>query len=97
VEASRIWCQQGTPLEAELKPDATGWVSGSKITVDVLDGQGKTLISAQYSLQSMHTRVKVIANHSGWFTLRVAGHELPGAGAAYALTVTYTGTQELTK
>jgi len=93
-EAGRIWCQRGTPIEAELKPDTTGWGTGSKIIVDILDGQGKVLTSAQYTEHSKHARMRMIADHSGWIVLRVTGHGLPVAGAAYALTVTYTGTQE---
>jgi hypothetical protein len=40
--------------------------------------------------------MKATANGSGWFALRLTGHGLPAIGTPYALTVTYTGTQEFT-
>ena len=77
VEAGRIWCQQGTPIEAELKPDTTGWSTASKIIVDILDAQGNVLTSTPYTEHALHNRMKAIADHSGWVTLRVTGHTLP--------------------
>jgi alpha-amylase len=96
AQPSRIWCRQGAAIEAELKPDTTGWSAASKIVLEVADDHGAVLKSAQSTAGSKDARVSVDANKSGWFTLRLTGVGLPSTGAAYELTVRYTGTQELT-
>ena len=96
AQPNLIWCQQGASIEAELKPDTTGWSAASKIILEVADDHGAVLKSAQSTAGSKDARVSVDANKSGWFTLRLTGDALPPAGAAYELTVKYTGTQELT-
>jgi len=96
VQAGRIWCQGGTGIEAGLKPDTTGWSAAAEVVVDILDGQDKVLASQTYNAKSANQPIKTKANQSGWFTVRVTGRGLPAAGAAYELTVTYIGTQELT-
>jgi alpha-amylase len=96
AQPSRIWCQQGASIQAELKPDATGWSAASKIVLEVADDHGAALKSGQSTAGSKDARVSVDANKSGWFTLRLTGVGLPTTGAAYELTVRYTGTQELT-
>jgi alpha-amylase len=95
AQPNRVWCQQGAAIEAELKPDTAGWSAASKIILEIADDQGVVLKSAQYTASSKHTRVSVDANKSGWFALRLTGDGLPSTGAAYELTVSYTGTQEL--
>jgi alpha-amylase len=96
VQAGRIWCQGGTGIDAELRPDTAGWNAGAEIVVDVLDGQGKVLASEAYNAKSANAQIKTKANESGWFAFRLTGSGLPAAGAGYELTVTYTGTQGLT-
>ncbi len=95
VQAGRIWCQDGTAIDAKLKPDTSGWSAGAEIVVDILDRQGKVLASHAYGAKPANQQIKTKANQSGWFTLRMTGRGLPATGAAYELTVTYTGTQEL--
>jgi len=94
MEAGRVWCQSGTVIDAELKPDSNGWGAGSEILIEVLDPQRKILTSEHYTRAS-HLRISAIASSSGWFTLRLTGRDLPAPGATYELIVTYTGTQEL--
>jgi alpha-amylase len=92
---SRIWCQQGTAIEVELKPDTAGFSAASKIVLEIADDKGVVLKTAQYTASSNDARVSVDANKSGWFALRLTGDALPPTGAAYELAVNYTGTQEL--
>jgi alpha-amylase len=94
MQAGRVWCQSRTVIDAELKPDSTGWGAGSEILIELLDPQSKVLTSEHYTRTS-HPRIRNNAPSSGWFTFRLTGLELPAAGAAYELIVTYTGTQEL--
>jgi len=92
---NRIWCQQGTAIEVELKPDTAGFSAASKIVLEIADDKGVVLKTAQYTASSNDARVSVDPNKSGWFALRLTGDGLPPNGAAYELTVRYTGTQEL--
>ena len=95
VQAGRIWCQGGTHMEATLKPETSGWATSAEIVVDILDPQGRSLASQGYPAKSIGKKINVIADQTGWITLRLTGRGLPAAGAAYELTVTYTATQEL--
>ena len=94
VQVGRVWCQQGTAIEAELTSDTAGWSAGADIFVELLNVQGKVVASFSYAPKSAHARLTAQADNSGWFTFRVTGHGLPASGAAYSLTVTYTATQE---
>ena len=89
VQAGRLWCQEGTSIEAELRPDIAGLSAGAGITLEIDDGQGKLLASG-----AMNKQIKTVATQSGWFNFRVTGRGLVGV-APYELTVTYTGTQEV--
>ena len=65
--------------------------------VRIWDGSTPWLITGHEVARELFAdaRVSVDANKSGWFTLRLTGDGLPLTGAAYELTVRYTGTQEL--
>jgi alpha-amylase len=89
VPAGRIWCQEGTEIDAVLTPEATP-AAGAQLTLEVVDSHGKVLASG-----AMKDQVKTAADQSGWFSLRVTGRGLPTTGAAYEIKVTYTGTQGL--
>ena len=95
VQAGRIWCQRGTPIEAELKASTEGWASGAKIVAEVLDSRADVLARVEHTASLTSAKMKTGANSSGWFRLRLTGYGLPAAGAAYELAATYTGTQEL--
>ena len=95
VQVGRIWCQAGTEINAELIPNTSGWSAGAGIALDVLDSQGKVLAGGHSTPHTANSSTKTIANHSGWFTLRVVGHGLPPGGAPYRVQVTYTGTPGL--
>jgi hypothetical protein len=92
---NRIWCQQGTAIEVELKPDTTGFSAASKIILEIAGDTGAILKSVQFTGDSKEARAAINAHKSGWFALRLTGDALPPTGAAYELTVNYTGTQEL--
>jgi alpha-amylase len=94
VQAARIWCQGGSEVQAELQGDTTGWSDQAEIVLDLGDANGKVLASQTRSTKSI-ARLRAVSNQSGWLTLDVTGRGLPAAGAAYELTVTYTGTQGL--
>jgi len=93
VTAGRIWCQQGTAISAILTPDAADWHAGAAIVVEVVDANGKVVGSTRQTSPSA-AHLTANADGSGWFALRLTGSGLLQP-AAYALTVTYTGTQEL--
>jgi alpha-amylase len=95
LHAGRVWCERGTELVAGCKPDTAGWNEASAVIVDLLDPEGRAVASCAYRSQPPGGRLHAVAALSGWYTLRVSGRSLPAAGAAYELTVTYFGTQEL--
>jgi alpha-amylase len=96
-QAGRIWCEQGTVIDVELKPDTTGWSAGGMITVEIADDRGAGLKSVRYAAGSKEAQVSINTDNSGWFALRVTGQGLPRGGAAYELTATYAGTQEVAR
>jgi alpha-amylase len=94
VQLGRIWCQHGTVIEANLKPDTTGWVAGAQITAEIIGPTRNVLTTEVYTAGSPAKGMKTVASASGWFTFQVTGLGLPDDGAAIELTTTYTGTQE---
>jgi alpha-amylase len=95
AQVGRIWCQQGTLIQLALTTETDGWGTGTAVTLEIADGNGKVLATGQHTATSGTTRIAAKAPGSGWFALRLGGHGLPKTGASYALTVTYTGTEEL--
>jgi hypothetical protein len=96
VQAGRIWCERGTDITAEFKPDTAGWTAGAGVSVECVDPRGRVLASLQSSMKSPVAKIHAVANQAGWFAWRVTGSALPASGAPYELTVTYTATQGLT-
>lgn len=94
AQVGRIWCEQGSVIEADLKPNTTAWGAGAKIIVDIVAPQGQVLATETYTTDAARPRMKTVTSKSGWITLRVSGFALPNGGADFELTVTYTGTQE---
>ena len=94
VQLGRIWCQQGTAIEANLKPDTTGWVAGAQITAEIIGPTENVLTTEVYTARTAAKGMKTVASASGWFTFQVTGLGLSDAGAAVELTTNYTGTQE---
>ncbi len=95
VRAGRIWCRRDTQVRVTLNADATGWSPSAHLLLDVTDDQGKTLATHTYSEGSMHEECTVAAAETGWMALQITGQGLAVAGAAFELTVTYTGAQGL--
>jgi alpha-amylase len=93
MQAGRLWCDAGTSIEVAFEPDTNGWTENTGILVEIVDSHDRTLASEHYRIASRPNRLKTDAKGSGWFSLRLIGNALP-APASYALTVTYTGTQE---
>jgi alpha-amylase len=95
VQAGRVWCQQGTTLEAEFNPDSRGWQSNAEILVEILDPQTRVLASLTVRANQRGGALNVGVKQSGWHALQVTGHGLPAGGAAYEMAVTYVGTEGL--
>ena len=91
----RIWCQQGTPIQAALTVETTGWNAGSSVTLEIADAAAAALANGQYTSRSGTLRLNTMARNSGWLQLRLKGSGLPAEGSSYTLTVTYTAPQEL--
>jgi alpha-amylase len=94
LQAGRIWCQRGTPVNVGLEPDTTGWGAGAEIVVETVDAHGAVIGSGHYAAGAS-TWYQAHPSESGWYTLILRGSNLPVSGAAYALTVTYTAAQGL--
>jgi alpha-amylase len=92
LTAGRVWCQNGTSIHASLFPQSASWVPGAAIMLEIADADGNILASA-HDTSGSETDVITTANESGWFELRLTPAGLPDP-VSYALTVTYTGTQE---
>jgi alpha-amylase len=95
VQAGRVWCQQGTALEAEFSPDTAGWQSSTEIVIEILDSQSRAVASQTFRANQKGGALKVDVKESGWHGLQVTGHGLPARGAAYELAATYVGTEGL--
>lgn len=96
VTAGRIWCQEGTRIQAVLIGPTGGWGSGATLVLDLVDANGKVTSSEKYTDGSHTTPVVSKVDTVGWLELRLTGTGLSNKGVPYELTVTYTGTQELT-
>jgi hypothetical protein len=94
VQAGHIWCEKASIIDVELEPDINQWSANSALVVEVVDSQDKVMATKHYTTESKRDHLKTEADISGWFTLRLSGRSLP-APATYALTVIYTGTQEM--
>ncbi len=92
--AARIWCRRGSDVQADLSADTAGWNAEAQIVLDLSDANGKVLASQTCNAKS-HARLRAAAEQSGWLALHVTGRGLAATGAAYELTVSYTGTEEL--
>jgi hypothetical protein len=88
VQAGRVWCQQGTAIEAGLKPEPANLGTGAELSMELLDPDKKVVATG-----ASNKPIRETANHSGWFSFAVKGAGLPGGKTAYELTVEYTGTQ----
>jgi alpha-amylase len=95
VQAGRVWCRQGTSLEAKFSPDTGGWQSDANILVGILDPQKRFLATQTCRANQQGGALKVGVKESGWHALQVTGHGLPAGGASYEMTVTYVGTEGL--
>lgn len=95
ILAGRVWCQQGTPIQAALTVETTGWNAGSSVTLEIADAAAAALANGEYTSRSGTLRLNTMARNSGWLQLRLKGSGLPAEGSSYTLTVTYTAPQEL--
>jgi alpha-amylase len=93
MQAGRISCDKASAISVQLESETNGWSANTEILIEIVDSQDKTVASKHYTNASKHDHLKTNADVSGWFTLRLSGRALP-APANYALTVTYTATQE---
>jgi len=95
VRAGRVWCQQGTTLEAQLSPDTGESQSDAEILLEILDPQTRVLARQTLPANQKGAALKVEVKESGWHALQVTGHGLAAGGAAYEMAVTYVGTEGL--
>lgn len=93
VQAARIWCDKASGIDIKLKSDTNRWSAKTGVRVDIADSHDNIVATKDYTTESKHDHLKTEANAAGWFALRLRGRALPGP-ASYALTVTYTATQE---
>lgn len=85
VEAGRIWCQHGRPINASLHVRPVAGMTAANVRFAVVAPSGHTLIAGT---GTAHGTVA----ETGWHTLRVAADATAAGSAAYELTVTYFGT-----
>jgi len=95
VQVGRIWCQSGTRLNADFKPDTTRWSATAQTEFEIIDPAARTLATQKHRGNQKGNPIDTIVQKTGWHDLRVTGDGLPAAGAAYEAIVTYTGTQQL--
>jgi alpha-amylase len=97
LQAGRIWCAAGYPIDVSLIPNLHHWPAGIALTMEILDPDGQVLISHQWTnsppgpgpLTGKTTK-------NGWHTARLAASGLPAPGTLpFELDVTYTGPQKL--
>ena len=91
----RVWAAQGTPITARLRGQLARWPAGGSVALELFGADGPALASARLaSAETVECRATV--RQTGWQTFKSTAAGLPGESAVpFALTVTYTSTQEL--
>jgi alpha-amylase len=95
VQVGRIWCAAGSEVEAVFSADTGGWDAHAVTEIDLLDASGLILATGRHAAGAGDTTFRATASRSGWLTVRVRGVGLPASGTPFALTMTYSATQEV--
>jgi alpha-amylase len=91
----RVWTAQGTPVGAVFSAERAPLPPNASIVVELLDPTATRLASAEVGSNGA-AELRAMATRAGWHSFTVTGGNLPSAGGVpFALTVTYTATQEL--
>jgi len=92
VQAARVWCVAGSPLQAQLVPDTRGFTAATAILLELIAPDGRVLNQQSTTLTSPGQAVTVTTHISGFHTCRLTASNTPPSNAspAYTLSVTYT-------
>ncbi len=90
----RVWAASGTPISVSFAPELSPWPPGASVVVELAGPDGAALGRADAG-PGDRREFHATAAHAGWHSFSVVGTNLPPDGAPFALTVSYTSTQEL--
>jgi len=90
----RVWAAQHTPVAASFHSELRPLPAVAAITLELLDPAGSILASSTVA-SGGSAELRAVVRHDGWQTFRATAAGLPDSGLPFALTVTYTSTQEL--
>ena len=96
VDAGRIWCNAGTPVQISLQPDMSNWSDHTEIVADILAPNGSRVATKTYKRDtSTGSAFSGNAPATGFHTLRLTAANTPPSNAnpAYRLSATYTAPQ----
>jgi len=85
---ARIVAEQGTDLKLMVRPNRSGWSSGSALHLAVTDANGKVVLSLTCSANTAHAEGR--AGASGDHFISINGQQLPEGGSPFEIEVTYT-------
>jgi alpha-amylase len=91
----RVWAAEGSPVRAVFSAERPPLPRQASILVELLDPAATRLASAEVGPNGA-AELRATAVRAGWHSFAVAARNLPSEGGVpFALTVTYTATQEL--
>jgi hypothetical protein len=93
VTAGRIYCGAHKPIQAAIRFSAPA-AGDAGLSVSVVRPDGSVLGEHHAGAGGTATSLKVVADASGWYELRVSGRGL-AAETPYEVDVVYTATQIL--
>jgi alpha-amylase len=96
IDIGRCWCAAGTSIAATLEPATEHWIPSTQLILELVGPDGVLVASQTWVGPGHHpTALHAQAKHTGFYTVRLAGKNLPAKQNAYQLTVQYTAPQHL--
>ena len=85
-----IFCARDTSVSIKLTADSKGWISTSSLVARVTGPDLREVAEYRQSWGAA-SGFGGQTSQGGWHTITLTGEDLPAAGSAYKLAVTYTG------
>jgi alpha-amylase len=87
----RLWAAKGTEMMVRFAPSMVGWMNTTDLNLEIASSAGEVIGQLSYDDQGSATQeMTLTCPADDWFTVTLAGTELPIAGSPFIITTTYT-------
>ncbi|MDE2477133.1 MAG: hypothetical protein KGO48_18910 [Alphaproteobacteria bacterium] len=98
MTVGRVWIDQHSSIEAELKVETGGWAPRkSRVTFQIGDPQGHLRGDGTVTLGDATIHASSSAGTTGWHTIHLNSSGLPAGGAPFTFKITYAAPQTINK